>query len=776
MIKKIIIILLSILWVVGTFYPIAIFTNAGTLFTYNTGIFSLVSPDSKENIKIQSNQAKNISIHIDNYGVPHIYADDADDLAFGIGFMQARDRYFQMELITRMVQGTLAERLGEMVVKSDEFWAPYQFERKALEVLKEMKTSQPDVYNYMVSYAAGINAYLNQEKANERSPEFVLLGTQPRKWETHYPLFLIWYMSHSLTYYDAHISRQNVLNKLKNSPLMALYNPYVTTDYPYIAPDTVFNYTSSYTNENVTFNSDDESAVSWIEAELFKSLGSNNWSVGAIKSATGNSMLCNDPHLDLTLPGPWYEVRMFCKDYSVAGFSIPCSPWVISGHNENISWGVTNGEWDLLDRILLETNEKEQYKANGEWLNFSKLETSINVKNEKRSIEKQFTVWGPVEEVKGKKYALRWYPAEKHASVITFHKLAKANNWSEFNEALSYYKFPPQNFVYADKDGNTGLKCAGNLPYKPQSFDGGLLSSNTSVESDYVPFDKMSGYFNNKRGFSSSANQISAKTNYYLNFEWPENYRAKRINTVLSSKDKLDQNDMMALQYDKKDISFDEFKPLLEKFGTNNPDLEPLKNWDGVVQKDSYPAALYTVLKLTIRKELAEIMNKKLKVATYPNLSSMYAYLLTKNEFSFSDTTFSTESYFIKTVESAKMMLKNEFGDSYLEKANHNNASTYVIKHLLQLPGWGVEAENASGNAHTPNVITYKKHGASMRTLIEMSQPVNAKTIQAGGQSGRVNSKQYANQVELWKIGKYKSEQFTSPDKLENIVQTIQIN
>ena len=77
--------------------------------------------------------------------------------------------------------------------------------------------------------------------------------------------------------------------------------------------------------------------------------GSNAWAVSGAHTASGKPILANDPHLDFSIPSPWYMVHLGRPDLNVTGVALPGIPAVIIGHNERIAWGVTNLGFDVQD-------------------------------------------------------------------------------------------------------------------------------------------------------------------------------------------------------------------------------------------------------------------------------------------------------------------------------------------------------------------------------------------------------------------------------------------
>jgi penicillin amidase len=783
MIKKITLLLFCFLWIGLTFYrPANLFQSLGGLFTYSTGVFSLRAPDMQSGtIELKGSGKHEVTIHIDSIGIPHIYGNNSTDVSYGMGYMHGRDRYFQMEIITRLVQGRLAEIMGSNTTASDVFWKPLEIEEKAKEVMEEIKAKHSEVHSQLIAYNDGINFYLNSEKPEHISPEYRMLGFQPRKWETHYPIMLSWYMSYMLTYKDNHTERQHLLNNLPMALVNSLYGA-DNENYPYIIPETVF--TVPTIPDSALFIAPgmlDQKAETIKEKELRQTIGSNNWAVGGKKSLSGNAMLCNDPHLDISLPNPWYEAHVVCSEFNVYGFSIPCSPFIISGFNEYIAWGVTNCEWDLTDRFLLKINpdNKDEYWYEGKWVKIEQREYTISINGDKDTVvNQQYTVFGPVIRGENQVYAQKWYPLAKNLSVASFDKLAKARGWEDFKNALSIYSYPPQNFAYADKQGNTGIISAGNMPLRYAGYSGGLLDGTRLHTESFVPFNSLPQHFNPTQNFVYSANQKPAKTDYYIDYEWHDYYRAERIRQMLAQDKQLTVEDMRAIQADRKDISIEDLKKLIKVYKIKNENwklLEPLENWDGEITASSREALLQKYFTYYMGIHFYELLKSEYEITEHVPTSNLINFLVKNDTLNIGKQVVLTSRFFDECLMSTKLQLEKDFGNDP-EKENYSHFATFDIKHLVRFPGLGSKVTDAGGNANTPNVNTQRVHGASMRTIIVMSEKTEGLAILAGGQSGRPNSRNYKNQLEDWQKVKYHQTQPTAiQGELKNIKNIIHI-
>lgn len=771
MFKRVVYISFSLLWLTLTFYkPMGILENLGTLFSFKNGIYNLRSIDEQgKKLQFDAPDQYQLEIHLDELGIPHIYGKNEPSVAFGLGYMHARDRYFQMELMTRKVQGKLSEFVGVKGVESDRFWLPLEYEKKCEKLLQKLKSTEPDVYADMLAYGEGVQFYLDNEQRDFRAPEYKLTGENPREWKAHYTLLLSGYMSYMLSYDDNLMKRQQVVNEIPAELRELLYEHRADKEWS-IIPDTVFGLQHDLTAQTPAIAAFRDGKIT----DLEKSLGSNNWAIGAGKSNSGNAILCNDTHLDLVLPSPWYEAHLSCPSFNTYGLTLPCGPYVVSGHNEQIAWGMTNAYWDENDQYELKLNPKDtnQYYFEGNWRKMETRTYPLQIKGVgEHPYTIQFTELGAVTRlpatVEGgdnKAYVKRWYPSETgNQSFVTFKRLTKAGNWDDFLDAMHHYSFPPQNFAYADTKGNAGILCAGKLPLREKGYIGGIQKGTHAYPVRFLPFAQQPKSFNPKRGFVSSANQYSAETEYYINYSFSEIYRIKRINEVLASKEKLSETDMEKLQGDNTDVSSRDLIALLSKYGEKSKAMQtyaPFMKWDGEIKSESGDGIFSAYLNYFILNKFDSLLMEAYPVEIRPRQSKTMAFLLNNPTFQFKNKKHDTKKLINQACERAVAQLHKDFGAD-LKTVKAGPARSFQIDHLLSLPGWGVTVPDAAGNMNTPNVHS-GIHGASMRTVIEMDpKGIKSKMILTGGQSGRVNSKNYSDQLLAWKEVRYHEVQAT---------------
>lgn len=777
--KIILVVVLSLVWIFITTFNLGPLGSLGELTTYKTGLLSVPLQDDGIREIIDDHT---VDVYVDDVGIPHVYSTSENEAAYGLGYMHAKDRYFQMEMISRIVQGRLSELLSAQTLKSDKFWKPYEFEQKSVDLLETYKQNEPEFYAYLQAYSDGVNSYL---KNNENTdPLYKALGENPREWKTEYSLLFTWYMSWTLTYFDNHIEQQELLAELPEN-IRDYFYPLQSDGMTTILPSKKVK-----TNVNVPNLGLDYSAVATTESpknntslftigdqlmnnhKFFQGIGSNNWVVNNVKTKNNGNILANDPHLYLTLPEAFYEAHLVTDTFKVYGFTIPGVPVVVSGHNDKISWGITNGEWDLVDRYKLQVKEDSLYLYEDKWIPFETKNYTIKVKGKSDHIEKhQTTVHGKIiKEDTGEYYAQHWYAAGTSNSVKAMYDVMQSQNWGDFTTALRDYSYPPQNFVYSDVEDNIGIVCAGELPVRNADYVGQVQDGTKK----YIPaksLDTLWSDFNPDKKFLFSANQQPIQNDIYFGAHGlKDNYRAKRIHSLLEENENWTVEEIQKMQIDEVDISFNDFKELINTYPVENKyqDLvKELTSWDGTMSDQANQALLYEVLRNVSIEEAKQFANTQLNVNKAPSLQYFLKYLNDK-EYTIADGNNKQEivnAIFAKTDST----LTHRYGDQWKD-VSYNKMSEFTINNIMFIPGLGEKIDNVGGNTNTININTDSFHPV-FRAVYEINEgQIQAQTIMAGGQSGMINSKHYKDQIEPWKNGQYKKVQFeNNPNKLKNI-------
>ena len=497
------------------------------------------------------------TVRRDARGIPHIEAASWQDAIFLQGYVTAQDRLWQMDTLRRFGGGTLSEVFGPGPLAADRLSRSMRMQAIAEADVAHLAEDERAV---LAEYARGINFFIDTHHGNY-SLEFSLPGHSyaPRPW----------------TLADSVLVSLVMFRDLTNSMDLEF------------AKGTMFALHADPAKMNILFPA--------MQGQYVRP-GSNAWAVSGAHTADGKPMLANDPHLAYGIPGTWHLVHLKAPGLNVSGAALPGIPCVISGHNEQIAWGVTNLQTDVLDIYGERLDEKT-----GRYLFEGKLEQAqldrqvIRVRDAKPvTLEVWVTRHGPVVLHEGQQsFSMRWSAAEGFGFPLL--KLDRAHDWNEFRTALSDFWGPAQNFVYADRSGNIGYQAAGRVPIRP-NFDGGVPVDGTSGRFEwdgYIPYEQMPNIYNPASGIVATANQNTFPPDfpYRVSGSFADKYRIEQIRALLSAKRKLTVDDMLAVQ---KDVyaAYDKF--LAEQIVQLHPSKEEadraavdiLRRWSGQMDKD----------------------------------------------------------------------------------------------------------------------------------------------------------------------------------------------
>ena len=557
-----------------------------------------------------------VEILTDRYGVPHIYATNEDDLYFAQGYMHAQERLWQMELNRRIGAGRLSEIFGEIALETDRFCRRLGMHRASEEELHRLSEHNLRV---LAAYASGINTFI-ENNSNRLPIEFTILGFKPDMWRPtdsiQWSKMMGWNLGGN---WETELIRAELVAKLgieRASKLETGYDP----KHPLIIPSGV-----EYQGVNLGMIEQYEQIQ---QLSGFSTLGgSNNWVVDGTMTATGYPILCNDPHLGQAAPSIWYECHLVAGDIDVVGASFPGTPGVVIGHNQYIAWGVTNAISDVQDLYIekFHPNNPHLYEFQGQWHEARVEREEIRVKGRKEPVieEVRITRHGPImttmkafdstrvesngtkPEVQELPVALRWTGLEQCNVISSVQEINRATNWQEFRDALRDWDVPPQNFVYADRDGNIGYVMAGAIPIRAR---GQALLPSPGWTGEYewtglIPFDELPQTYNPEQHFIATANNrvVDDSYPYYITNEWLNGYRAQRIRDLLLKKrkqHKLTMADMASIQSDQFALPAVEIVPHLLHVTPETPLQEAVRNimseWNFVLSPESAGAAIYT--------------------------------------------------------------------------------------------------------------------------------------------------------------------------------------
>lgn len=721
-----------------------------------------------------------VEVWLDDRMVPHVFAEREADAFFAQGYLHARDRLWQMELQTLAALGRLSEILGPRLLEYDRkqrrMGMGYAAEVAAAEMLRDSTTRIA-----VDAYTAGVNAYISSLSYSELPVEYKLMDYRPEPWSALKTGALLKYMSYDLTGGANDLEYTNARHIFTQADFDNMYPDRNDSIDPVIPKGTA--YDKPVVNAILPADSSLKEITAMLDFKEDKpdpDNGSNNWAVAGSKTRSGAPILCNDPHLGLSLPSLWYEIQLHTPGMNVYGASLPGAPGVVIGFNDHIAWGVTNGSEDVKDYYAVKfRNGRSQYLFKGEYRDASQRVEVIRIKGQEPYYDTvAYTVWGPVmydntfhDDVPGQPFlALRWKAHDHSNEILTFLKLDKARTYEDYLEALQHYTCPAQNFVFAAKTGDIALWHNGQYPLRWKDQGKYILpgSDSTFAWQGYIPQAENPHIKNPQRGFVSSANQQPTDSTYpYYYFGYYDMFRGKRINERLSAMSQITIQDMMQLQNDNANLFARAARPLLNAHlpqqsisAVRQPYYQLLQEWNLENAPNSKGATLFYLLWEGLKKRIwdDELMNREDSlVMEYPQDNASLLWLIRDSSMHFIDdvhtarketlTDLVTET-FAAVADSAQKLDKQQ-------KLEWGRFRGTDIRHLTRaLPSFSQMHLYTGGGTHVVNA-TKATHGPSWRMIVQLGATTEAYGIYPGGQSGNPGSPYYDNSVQDWVHGNY---------------------
>jgi len=738
-----------------------------------------------------------VSILYDSLLIPHVFAKNDADLYFAQGYITAKNRLWQMEFQTHAAAGRISEIIGAAALDYDRTQRRRGMIYAAENALNVME-SDPIAKAMVTSYTRGINQYIESVRDKDLPLEYKLLNYRPEPWTNLKCALLLKNMALTLNFGDKDIEMTNALKLFDKEVLDLLWPDHEMVGDPIVDRKDNWKFTP-VTLDSVPLALPNELIKMPPLDKADKDVGSNNWAVSGRKTQTGSPILCNDPHLNLTLPSIWYVIHLNAPGVNVMGASLPGSPAVISGFNDSIAWGVTNAQRDLVDwfKIEFKDKSKSEYRSDGEWKKSRQVIETFLVKSGDPFIDTiTFTHHGPVvfdesfhNNHELNHYALRWVAHDASEEILTFYKLNRGKNHADYMEALDHYASPAQNFVFASTSGDVAMRIQGKFPVRRKE-EGKYVLDGTKTSNEwqaFIPNDQNVMDKNPARGFVSSANQYPADETYpyYISATSYEAYRNRRINKLLSEMSEITPRDMMELQFDTYNLKAEESLPtFLNYLDTTNfskPqqrayriltawDYENSVNSEGASYYEAWWDALYPLI-------WDEVKTSKVALE-FPTTYNTIKLIKEKPELVFFDVLETPDT------ETAKEVLQMSFLKAVANieswKTEHKKEPRWAdykdtfIGHLLQgLPAFSYHVQHG-GNHDIVNASS-RTHGPSWRMVVSLEKvKLRAWGVYPGGQSGNPGSPYYNNLLHSWTQGKYFEFQFESQaSKIKSVLSTL---
>jgi penicillin amidase len=752
-----------------------------------------LKPDYNANLQLPGLSAE-VEVLYDNYAIPHIYAQNEEDLFYAFGYVHAQDRLFQMEMLRRLADGRLAELFGDKALASDKFFRMLSFREQAKLTLAEVyKDPNAPFVKAAKAYLKGINQYI---KAGKTPIEYTIAGIPKTEFTMEDMEIIVGFMGY--TFVGA-FRAEAVATTIASKFGMDYFND-VLQNWP---DSTQLIPVQASEKASLQASAKNLTSMAAQVGRLQENLpyppffGSNGWVIAGSKTKSGKPILSNDTHIAFAQPSVWYEAELECPGYKVYGNFLAGTPVPALGHSDKGGWGLTMFENDDADFYKEKANpaNANQVWYKDHWEDLTVRKETIKVKGkpdeifEVKKSRHGYLMNGAFDGVKeiADPIALWWvyhqFPS-RHLQV--FYNLSHASNAADAAVAVEPLTAPGLNFMWGDTAGNIAWWAAGKLPIRPAHVNPQLILDGSTGLDDpqgWLDFKQNPQILNPARGVLYTANNqpedmgTGLVPGYYV----PAN-RAKRIEElVFTDKKDWDEESVRATI---NDVTSSTYPPLLAKILplVNQEQLSPsarnamsiLRKWDGSHGLENIEPAIYYKFNYLILKYA---MEDELGAETFSQFENQAS--LKRNTVSFFLNDSSKWWNNIQTPEKetrAQIFTRamNDAADQLVKQLGENSANwqwkkVHTLEHkhplgIIPVAGkwFNVGPIPLMGGRETINNLDFNldstglykvTYGPALRRVIDFGNPAGAMSVNPTGQSGYFMSPHYDDQALMFAQG-----------------------
>ena len=747
-----------------------------------------------------------VEIVRDNADVPHIFGQSDEDVFFALGYTHAQDRLWQMTMLRRTVQGRLSELFGARTVKIDSLLRRFDLYNLAV---SSVSAQDARTLEMLEAYSAGVNAWIDEVNSGARgrgAPEMWIFNQAIAPWQPADSVAILKLMALQLSgHLEAEVLRartslllapERVADILPDAPGEGTA---ALPRYADLVPDVPL-YTA---DSHMPFD-----PLSPVQP-LPLAGASNAWAAGIGRSATGSTLLANDPHLGLTAPSIWYLARLELSTGGVIGGTIPGLPLILTGRSADLGWGLTSSYLDDQDVYIEEVNPQnaDEYRTPDGWAPFRTRDSIISVAGAPAvTIRLQWTDNGPVLppdqydlgaiRPAGHVASVAWTAlSEKDTSISAAMAIMRAHNVDQAIAAARDYIAPSQNLMLADRN-RVALKTIGAFPRRSLGHQSqgrlptyGYLAQNRWI--GVLPYATNPEFIDPEGGILGNTNNkvIDRPFPDHMSFEWGDTQRINRWRLLMQSREVHTRESFIETQLDTVSFTARSLLPLIGAdlwftgeagpAGSHEAErltaLQLLADWNGEMNEHLpepliYAAWLRALQKRLISDELGPLAED------YSHVEPLFIERVYRNTEGASVWCDVAQSARVETcsemaeaaLDDALVWIKESYGQD-LQSLRWGDAHEATHDHptLGEVPvlNWFVNIrQSTSGGDNTllrgrtsgedPSPFQ-NVHAAGYRGVYDFADPDSSVFIISTGQSGHPLSRHYDDLGELWRRGEY---------------------
>ncbi len=688
-------------------------------------------------------QAENITIIRDAYGVPHIYGKTDADAVFGLLYAQCEDDFNRVERNYTWAIGRLAEVEGEKALYSDLRARLFMTKEEAIANYE----NSPDWLKKLCNaFADGINYYLYTH------PE-----VKPKLLTRFEPWMPMYFSEGSIGGDIERISTERIKAFYESRSSLALnaYDDGLIHRDPYLEP-----------------------------------VGSNGFAISGARTASGNAMLLINPHTSFFFRG---EVHVVSEEGLNAYGAVTWGQFfVYQGFNEKTGWMHTSTYTDVIDEFKEKVIEKDgqlKYQYGDEMRPVETDSVELSWAEDNQIKTKRFPVFrthhGPVTHMIDDHWvatAMMWEPVK---ALSQSYIRTKLNNHGEFREMMNIRTNSSNNTVFADAEGNIAYYHGNFIPKRDEQFDYTKPIDGSNPQTDWnglhevdeciVVVNPSNGWIQNCNStpFTCSGPESPKREDFpkYMSIN-KENFRGIQAVRLLTTKDDFTLDNLIETAYNPYLTAFEILIPSLVSAYDQRPNpemraaIDTLRNWN------------YRVSEGSIAMSLAHFYGTNfLKTGNFPEGSSHMEKII---HFSQNTSTEERLAVFRSTLD----QLNTDFGTwstpwgeinryqrndgNIVQNFDDNKPSTPIG---MASARWGALA-SFGAYAYPGTKRIYGTHGNSFVAVVEFGPRLKAKSLLAGGQSGDPSSPHFDDQVENYRNAIFKDVLYYREDVENNAKRT----
>lgn len=742
-----------------------------------------------------------VIVYYDDYGIPHIYAQNAEDAYHALGYAHAQDRLFQMEMIRRLMSGRLAEILGDKLLNNDRIFLNLRLREAARKSAEKWFSNENDpVVKEAKAYLDGINDFVDHGKM---PIEFRLLKIPKRHFE---PVDIYTTIEYLTLGFSAGLDEEPIMSKIYQELGPAYLEGWD------LGTDTLFgNVAELAQNEDLSFFSPIE-ALNEVGLPLWE--GSNSWVLAPKRTESGKVIFANDTHIGFSQPSVWYEAHLEYPGFSFYGNYLAGVPFGVIGHTREHAWGLTIFPVDNMDLYQEKLNPENpnQVWEDDHWQDLNYAIEIIPVKGKdgmyNDTMKIPITRHGPV--IKDARpyikneinhpISLQWTALKIETQFLhAARAFAHGKSMDDMRKAAHFVDILGLNVMYGDAKGNIAKWSAGRIPIRPDHVNSKLILDGASGKDEwlgYYDFTQNPQTENPEIGYVVSSNDAPPMVNgHFYNGYYPAQGRIGRVVKRLAEKDKWNIEALKSIQMDhQSDVHAKIAKVILGEVPEmgDNVVLKVLKGWDGVYGVGDNAPVVFTKLVYEI---MEEGMKDELGEAAFNSLRSTYLF---KNNYQWiipnahspwwdnihtKEKKETRKDIFAKAINRTEKELKAQLGenpadwkwgkvhtlthihpigrDETMNKIFHFNVGPFPVESTDGVPDKLAFVPNGDGKYP---VIS----GPALRILLDFADVEHSISINPTGESGSIYSSHYNDQAQMYVDGKYRLQMMNKSKIQEN--------